>query len=346
MKIGRLPSSVCSRLYMRCSRNGSIGPVLTAAKQRLAMQDAGAFEWDREGEDQYAAYWTLFLKYHYLTPKWTVMVSEPSATVFAPITGFRGTFPLLVVLGLLVVLFLGNVEIRRILTPLRQLQAATARIGRRDFGEPVSVTSHDEFRDLGSSFNRMALRVQQQFGESERLNTALIETGEALKANEARLRTILDSSAGGIVTFDPGGMIDSFNRTAARMFGCEEADIVGRPLTDLIAPSGNGDDIGDPDFESGATRELFGRRRDGETFPIELALREAQVGGQPIVIGFVRDLSERKAAEEERKALEHRLMQAQKMESIGTLAGGIRPRFQQYSHPDPRLRGSCTPRPP
>ncbi len=62
-------------------------------------------------------------------------------------------------------------------------------------------------------------------------------------------------------------------------------------------------------------------RRDGETYPVEVSSGLLEINGEKMIIALARDITERRAAEKERLALESQLNQAQKMEAIGTLAG-------------------------
>ena len=69
--------------------------------------------------------------------------------------------------------------------------------------------------------------------------------------------------------------------------------------------------------------ELTGMRADGREFPVELSITRGELFGRPFFTGYVRDITERRRAEEERASLEAQLRQAQKMDAIGSLAGGI-----------------------
>jgi C4-dicarboxylate-specific signal transduction histidine kinase len=69
--------------------------------------------------------------------------------------------------------------------------------------------------------------------------------------------------------------------------------------------------------------EWLARHRDGQTFWVEAAIRRARVAGEERLVVVVRDIAERKHAEEERACIEAQLHQAQKMESVGQLAAGV-----------------------
>ena len=83
--------------------------------------------------------------------------------MLAPLAKFKATFPLVVLMALLVVLLLSIIQIRRSLVPLEKLQEGTRRIAIRDFDCRVTVTSKDEFEELATSFNAMAGRLGRQF---------------------------------------------------------------------------------------------------------------------------------------------------------------------------------------
>jgi len=121
------------------------------------------FEWEYDGEEYLASYWTMFLKPRYSTFKWTVVLSQSRAVALAPVAYFKKTFFFVVLLSVWVVLFLSIVQIRRNLIPLEKLREGTVRIGNRDFDTKVSVTSGDEFEELADSFNEMSSRLGRQF---------------------------------------------------------------------------------------------------------------------------------------------------------------------------------------
>lgn len=132
--------------------------------------EAMVFEWAGAGEQYIGARWSVFLQFAYAAPSWAVVVSESKANVLAPVARFRQIFFLTVAVALWVVLLLSNVQIRRSLEPLEQLQEGTQRLAGHRFDQPVVVNSRDEFEDLAHSFNHMAQELAQHFGTLSAMN--------------------------------------------------------------------------------------------------------------------------------------------------------------------------------
>jgi PAS domain S-box-containing protein len=138
-------------------------------------------------------------------------------------------------------------------------------------------------------------------------------------ATDALHRAVLDSALDCIVTIDGEGRIVEFNPAAERTFGWREEEVVGRLMVDVIVPehlrgphregferyvSGGDPRILDQRIEVEAVR------RNGMVFPVELAITRIVVDGPMLLTGHIRDITDRKAAEEELRRSRARLVEA------------------------------------
>ena len=300
----------------------------------LGQVPSGTFEMNVGTRRSLAGYWSLFLGYRFAAPDWRVVYGEPLDVALAPLTSFARTFPLTGLLALLVVAWVSIVQVRRSFRPLLALREATQRVSRRDFGHLVDIKSGDEFEDLSRAFNAMGLSLQRQFTDAEQLTEALRRTSDEVKERGARLSAVLESAADGIVVLDPEGRIESFSGQAERLFGYRGSEAAGRSVTELFTmPLARGQSASLTEQLAGLTPQAVGRRSDGSTFPAEVVATQARVGDRVLHTVFVRDISERKRAQQEREQLEAQLRQAQKMETVGTLAGGIAHDFNNLLAP-------------
>ena len=135
----------------------------TKSAPEMNRSSSGRFEWKYEDKEYLASFWDIFLKPQFFYPKWTVVISVSKDHIFAPIAYFKKIFPLVILLSFWVVLLLSVIQIRRTMLPLEKLKDGTQRIAMRDFESRVTVTSGDEFEELGVSFNDMARQLGRQF---------------------------------------------------------------------------------------------------------------------------------------------------------------------------------------
>jgi diguanylate cyclase (GGDEF)-like protein/PAS domain S-box-containing protein len=138
---------------------------------------------------------------------------------------------------------------------------------------------------------------------------------KALRDSEVRARAVLQNVADAIVTAGEDGIvIESFNRSARRLFGYREQEVIGQPLQLIVAPSHHDDFsaagqarrslLNAKDLPPEPT-ETLGRRKDGSCFPMEMDMSEMQIGDRSFTIACIRDISGRKAYVE---ALKHRTL--------------------------------------
>ena len=148
---------------------------------------------------------------------------------------------------------------------------------------------------------------------------------DALRASQAQKSAVIELALDGVVVIDEQGCILEFNPAAERIFGIRRADALGREMAKLIMPARFRDRhrTGMKRYLASGQHEILGRRlemtglrADGSEFPVELAINATDVNGKPIFTGFLRDVSAERQAEAQ-------LRQAQKMEAVGQLTGGV-----------------------
>lgn len=159
---------------------------------------------------------------------------------------------------------------------------------------------------------------------------------DQLESNLARLRAILDTAVDGIITVDERGLIDSFNPAAERLFGCPASEAIGQNIK-LFMPSPYREehdsyiksylDTGEKKI-IGIGREVVGQRKDGGTFPIQLAVSEVRLGDRRLFTGIVRDITQQKLATEQMQLL---------AEAMRNLEEGVVITDAQLESPGPKI---------
>ncbi len=153
------------------------------------------------------------------------------------------------------------------------------------------------------------------------------KTEQALHRSEERYRDLFENAADVIYTHDLEGKFTSINCQVVRITGFSPDELVGANIGDLVAPEHRKTVHESFEFKGSMDSarfeaELISNR--GERIPVEINNRFILEDLEPIGIqGIARDISDRKRAETERRRLEEELIQAQKMESVGRLAGGV-----------------------
>lgn len=137
--------------------------------------------------------------------------------------------------------------------------------------------------------------------------TAQKEAEISRQEQETRLQAIVTNAVDGIVTINDRGIIESFNPAAEGMFGYTSAEAIGQNIKLLMPEPFRSEHDGYLDNYKqsghrkiiGIGREVVGRRKDGATFPLDLAVNEMYLSGRRAFIGVLRDITDRKAAEAE-----------------------------------------------
>jgi PAS domain S-box-containing protein len=155
---------------------------------------------------------------------------------------------------------------------------------------------------------------------------------EAVYESEARKAAILEAALDAIITIDHQGKILEFNPAAESIFGYPRGEVLGKAMADLIIPSALREQcrqglarhlITGTSLSLGKRLEMSALRADGSEFPVEITVTRIRTEGMPLFTGYLRDISEHKRTEEALRRTEEQFRQAQKMEAIGRLAGGV-----------------------
>ncbi|KPK28897.1 MAG: hypothetical protein AMK69_08140 [Nitrospira bacterium SG8_3] len=168
--------------------------------------------------------------------------------------------------------------------------------------------------------------LKSQIGERERVE-------EALRVSERRYRNLFDSISDFIYTHDLEGRFLTVNRATAQTLGYTSSELIGRPVSDFMLPKYRQafrhqylEQIKKRGFFTGVSRYVSS---DGTHHYVEYRnILVRQDGNEPYVSGVGRDITERIEAEIEVGKLEQQLFQSQKMEAIGTMAGGVAHNFR------------------
>ncbi len=156
-------------------------------------------------------------------------------------------------------------------------------------------------------------------------------TKDALQEREARLRSILETAPDAIIVIGERGIMESYSPAAERLFGYRAEEALGQNVS-ILMPSPyreRHDSYLDHYLKTGERRIIgigrvvVGRRRDGSTFPMELAVGEARVNGRRVFTGFIRDLTERQLVESRMQELQSELLHVSRLSDVGQMASAL-----------------------
>ncbi|WEK48794.1 MAG: PAS domain S-box protein [Candidatus Kaistia colombiensis] len=164
-----------------------------------------------------------------------------------------------------------------------------------------------------------------------RVRRQLATAAADLRYREAHLRSILETIPDAMIVIDDAGLVQSFSAAAQRMFGYSADEILGSNVKRLMPSSYREQHDGYLERYRktgerriiGIGRIVVGERKDGSTFPMELAIGEMHSGDQRFFTGFVRDLSERQETEARLQELQSELVHISRVTAMGEIASTL-----------------------
>ena len=211
---------------------------------------------------------------------------------------------------------------RRMSRPLRDIAQAAGEVAAGNWARQVPLHGSAEATATASAFNQMTSHLRHWHEQAG-------ERAKRLETSYERFHSVTESARDGIVSTDAQGSITFWNRSAATIFGYDEPDALGTSFADLLAEADRPSYLealaagfGTPGTTFGQSVDLTGVRKNGDRFPIELSLSTGPTAGTSAT-AVIRDATDRRRNEDALRERETELRQAQKMEAIGLLAGGV-----------------------
>jgi two-component system sensor kinase FixL len=152
-----------------------------------------------------------------------------------------------------------------------------------------------------------------------------------LAEREAHLRSILETIPEAMIVIDEGGLMRSFSHAAERLFGWRSEEVIGRNVNMLMPEPYRAQHDGylERYYRTGERRIIgigrvvVGERRDGSTFPMELAVGEMRGKSGRFFTGFIRDLTERQETETRLQELQSELVHVSRLTALGEMASAL-----------------------
>jgi len=215
---------------------------------------------------------------------------------------FRVILPVIVFLGVLSYLF-GSILTRSLNTLIKGADEIAA----QGPGKTLDVRGKDEIARVTSSFNDMSESLAITYKELHQTAERYKQLSTRLTERDAIKSAMLSTSLDAIITIDGDGLVSEYNPAAEQIFGYSYEEVIGKEMAALIVPETyrvghregmrNWHQTGEGPV-LGTRLEIEAQNKSGKVFPIELAITPLDLEGKTYFTGFIRDITERKEAEQ------------------------------------------------
>lgn len=194
---------------------------------------------------------------------------------------------------------------------------------RKDGSEFLASVTITALRDESGALRGFG-KVVRDITDSKAAEAAVVR-------REHHLRSILATVPNAMIVMDERGTVSLFSAAAEQIFGYSGSDVIGRNINMLmpIADRSAHDDHLTTYLKTGvrhvigSVRVATAMRRNGDAFPIELAVGEVSIGGERIFTGFIRDLTQKRESERQMEELQTQLMHVSRVSAMGTMASTL-----------------------
>ncbi len=219
---------------------------------------------------------------------------------------------------------------------VRQAELALLEERQRSADESITWTTFSAaalsiFVVLGAAIGAFLLERQSAMAELRAANDQLARSRDQLGEREAHLEAILATVPDAMVVIDERGLIQSFSSAAEAMFGWRTGEASGRNVSTLMPEPYRREHDGylarylttGERRIIGTGRVVVGQRRDGATFPMELAIGEVHLKGHRHFVGFIRDLTQRQESERLLHEAQSEMAHMSRLSTMGEMASAL-----------------------